>query len=95
LAIGAETVWTPTNGKNLFVTDLVFFNPDPTRTGTVLLRRPSRVLFELRLASFRDLDYHFVTPITFRPGETMSLECVPDDDEVCRGAAVYFSGYER
>jgi hypothetical protein len=91
----------PTAGT-LFLTDLVFSNPTGAN-GDLTLQRTSAdgttttQLLVLRLENFRDLDFHFVTPIAVHPGETLALvancsapagpapaACTP---------AVFYSGY--
>ena len=86
---GSPTPISPTPGKTLYVTDLVFSNPEE-ETGEVRLRRNGSTLLLLRLENFRDLDFHFVTPIVFEEHDTMDLWC-----EDCTKAALFFSGYER
>ncbi|MET0773455.1 MAG: hypothetical protein ABWZ82_10255 [Candidatus Limnocylindrales bacterium] len=82
---------TPSADRTLFVTDLVFSNPDGT-SGTLRLRRSGQDLFVLNLDNFRDLDFHFVTPIAVGPEQTLRLQC----NGTCEGTpAVYFSGFER
>ena len=63
-------------GKTLFLTDLVLENPQGD-TGTITVRRGAGaggVLFQIGLGNFRDLDYHFVAPLMFRPGGASDLE---------------------
>jgi hypothetical protein len=79
----------PGQDRTLFVTDLVFSNPG-AESGDLLLRRSGETLLVLRLENFRDLDFHFVTPIVVRPDQRLELQCPG-----CQDAAVYFSGYER
>lgn len=82
---------SPSGDHTLLVTDLVFSNPNGT-SGTLRLRRSGEDLFVLNLDNFRDLDFHFVTPIAVRSDQSLRLSC----DGVCDGPpAVYFSGYER
>jgi hypothetical protein len=78
----------------LFVTDLVFSNPNG-REGAVVLLRDGTPLIELQLANFRDLDFHFVTPIVIPADHqlSMSLTCTPAGVE-CNPAILY-SGYLR
>jgi len=76
-------------GKTLFITDLVFSNPSATDVGQLVLSRGPDQLLILQLENFRDLDYHFVTPIVLTSGQTLSLTC-----DGC-SAAVYYSGYQR
>ncbi len=45
----------------------------------------------LRLENFRDLDFHFVTPIVVGKGQQLRLPC----DGPCENAGLYYSGYER
>jgi hypothetical protein len=92
---------SPTSGT-LFITDLVFSNPTGA-SGDLTLQRTSptgtTVLLALRLENFRDLDFHFVTPITVHAGETLALvaSCTaPTDPSVPAPAcvpAVFYSGY--
>ena len=63
---------TPSKGRTLNITDLVFSNPDGA-TGTLRLRRSGEDLMVLRLENFRDLDFHFVTPIVVGPGQQLRL----------------------
>ena len=51
----------------LYITDLVFSNPNGS-TGALRLRRSGQDLMVLRLENFRDLDFHFVSPIVVGPG---------------------------
>jgi hypothetical protein len=82
---------SPGAGKTLFLTDLVFSNPDDTATGQLRLERAGQALLVLELRNFRDLDYHFVTPIVVGDGQALALVCPTG----CAGSAVYYSGYER
>jgi hypothetical protein len=84
------SVSRPSEGPTLHITDLIFSNPEGG-AGTIRLKRDEDDLLVLRLENFRDLDFHFVTPITFGPGQALGLIC----DESCPGAAVYYSGFER
>lgn len=77
--------------KTLFVTDLVFSNPSDTATGEIRLERADEPLLVLQLQNFRDIDFHFVTPIVVAPGQTVALVCPSG----CPGAAIYYSGYQR
>ena len=80
-------------GKTVFVTDLVFANPSDTATGELRLERSGQALLVLRLEDFRDLDFHFVTPIVIGAGQSMGIGC--DDPNACAGTSVYYSGYSR
>jgi hypothetical protein len=91
---------TPTAGT-LFITDLVFSNPTGAG-GELTLERTSpagtSALLVLRLDNFRDLDFHFVTPIAVQAGETLAMvaSCtapVPPAPAVPCEPAVFYSGY--
>jgi hypothetical protein len=75
------------------ITDLVFENPSGASGSVQLIRGESEVLFELRLENFRDLDFHFVTPIKVVDGQKFTLRCA-NDGQGC-SAAVYYSGYVK
>ena len=83
---------SPTTGKTLFITDLVFSNPNAS-TGALRLRRAGEDLMVLRLENFRDLDFHFVSPIVVGPGQQLRLVCEQGACDTTAG--LYFSGYER
>jgi hypothetical protein len=90
LVAGAAPL-VPPAGTDLYLTDLVFSNPDPTASGEIRLERAGQVVFSLRLENFRDLDFHFVTPIVIADGQTLAIVC----PTTCAGAALYYSGYAR
>lgn len=75
------------------LTDIVLENPNAD-VGTVRIRRAGAVLFELALVNFRDLDYHFISPITFPRGQQVTFEavCANATPTPCR-PAVYLGGY--
>jgi hypothetical protein len=79
-------------GTTVSITDLVFQNPGGDH-GTVLLQRNGTTLLVENLDDFRDLDYHFVSPITLSANETIDLavQC----SSGCPSAAVYLNGSER
>jgi hypothetical protein len=83
------TPLSPPSGTTLFLTDLVFSNPSVTATGDIRLERSGEPLLVLRLENFRELDFHFVTPIVVASGQQLSLVCPGG----CPGAALYYSGY--
>jgi hypothetical protein len=83
----------------LTVTDLVFNNPDSSDAGTITLQRnssnPSRqgTLLKLSFANFRDLDFHFATPIEVQGGETLLVAvdgCI--DQAKCNDSGIYVGG---
>ena len=89
---------SPTAGKSLYLTDLIFSNPDSTGTVTgevdlvrVLPDTSTVELLVLQLETFRDLDFHFVTPIVIQSGQSIELVCPAQ----CGATAVYFSGFEQ
>ncbi len=77
----------------LFITDLVFSNPNGHQ-GTLTLQRDVTDLLELRLENFRDLDFHFVTPIVVPAGSNLNMTLVCTDAGSCDPAVLY-SGYLR
>ncbi len=81
----------PTPGTSLYITDLVFSNADPAAAGQIRLERSGDVLLSLQLQNFRDLDFHFVTPIFVAEDQELAIVCSP----ACPGAALYYSGYQR
>jgi len=96
---GSSNLTIPDNG-GLSVTDLVFENPNGYTGNLVLsrfnaLKKQDQVLLTLKLDNFRDLDFHFVTPLTFQPNDKVELSCTPNpqpDGSTC-DASVYYSGY--
>ena len=68
---------SPTDGRTLYITDLVFSNPNGA-SGALRLRRSGQDLMVLRLENFRDLDFHFVSPIVVGPGQQLRLACEAD-----------------
>jgi hypothetical protein len=92
IVFGGASLQVP-NGKTVFITDLVFSNPSDTATGDLRLERSGQPLLVLRLENFRDLDYHFVTPIVVAAGQSLGIGC--DDANACAGTSVYYSGYTR
>jgi hypothetical protein len=79
-------------GVTLSITDVVFQNPDGDH-GTVQLQREGTTLLVENLDNFRDLDYHFVTPITATGNQVvqMSVQCSGS----CTSVGVYLNGSER
>ncbi len=76
-------------GGTLFITDLIFSNPTGA-SGNLILQRDAEQLLVLRLDNFRDLDFHFVTPITVSKAQTLSL--VPQCTTACT-PSLFYSGY--
>lgn len=89
--LGGGSPATAPAGKGLYITDLVFSNPSATATGDIQLRRAGQILLALRLENFRDLDFHFVTPIVVTGSQKLALVCPTG----CSGASLYYSGFTR
>lgn len=87
----ATTSYAPPG--TLFVTDLVFSNPNGA-LGAVVVLRGGTPLLQLRLDNFRDYDLHFVTPIVIAAGETLNLSLSCTSGGSC-DPAVFYSGYIR
>ena len=84
-------------GSVLYITDLVFENPDGL-FGSAQLIRGSLVIASLRLENYRDLDFHYVTPIVVRAAGKMyfSASCTTGLSTSAPGPctpSVYFSGF--
>jgi hypothetical protein len=74
----------------LYITDLVFANPSGA-SGPMQLKRGTLVLMSLRLENFRDLDFHFVTPIVVKSGEQLTLTATCSSSPC--DPSVYYSGF--
>ncbi len=79
--------------STFYMTDLVFANPNG-RAGTLQLLRDGFVLVTLRLENFRDLDFHYVTPIVIQKGQTLSFTASCTSSGAC-DPSVYYSGFVR
>src|SRR5207245_10033118 len=66
--------------KTLQITDVVFQNPKGN-TGTLQLKRSGKPLMVIGLENFRDLDYHFVSPVIFMAGveRQLKVDCTSVD----------------
>lgn len=81
------------------ITDLIFENPNGD-SGVIQLRRGSEVLLSMRLENFRDLDFHYISPLLFygqqkepnQKDNTITLYCKPDSGSSCT-ASLQLSGY--
>jgi hypothetical protein len=83
----------------LSLTDLIFENPDGN-SGTLTLKRVDLgtktslgTLLVLRMENFRDLDFHFVSPIVLPKGQGIALECTNQPQGQTCTASLYYSGY--
>lgn len=85
-----NTTVSPTG--TLYVTDLVFMNPNAAAGGLVILSDTTPLL-QFRLENFRDYDLHFVVPIVIPAGHQMnlSMSCSSSNCD----ATVLYSGYTR
>lgn len=92
-AAGSSQTYTYTDpdGQVLSVTDIVFQNPAGD-VGTIEILRGNDVLLQVGLNNFRDLDYHFVSPLRFAPDEVVGLRVNCENLEVGCTPAAYFSG---
>jgi hypothetical protein len=79
--------------STFYLTDLVFANPNG-RAGTLQLLRDGFVLITLRLENFRDLDFHYVTPIVVQKGQMLKFAASCTSSGAC-DPSVYFSGFVR
>jgi hypothetical protein len=93
--LSADAPSIPVTGGTLFITDFVLSNPNG-REGAMVVLRDTGKLLSLRLENFRDLDYHFVTPIVLVDGQTLnlSLACTGANATPC-DPTVFYSGYTR
>ena len=82
----------PVSGT-LFVTDIVFSNPNG-QEGALVLLRDATTLYQLRLENFRDFDLHFVTPIVLTSGQSLNLSLACTAEGPCDPSVLY-SGYLR
>jgi hypothetical protein len=93
LAADGSNPPSATFGSTFYMTDLVFANPNG-RAGTLQLLRDGFVLITLRLENFRDLDFHYVTPIVIQKGQKLSFTASCTSSGAC-DPSVYFSGFVR
>ena len=82
--------FSPPSGKSYQLTDLVLENPHGD-TGTLTVLRSGTPLMVLALDNFRDLDYHFVSPIVFPTGTQLQLNAACTSPDCTPG--MYFDGY--
>ena len=77
------------SGQTLEVTDILLENSSGA-SGNIYLARNGVVLMSWALANFRDLDYHWITPIYFNSGTQLQL-IVRGCTGVCK-PGLYFAG---
>jgi hypothetical protein len=69
----AQTVsYTVPDGRVFSLTDIFLQNPEGD-SGRLRVQRGKTTILSLRLENFRDLDYHFVSPLVFSGGQTLTL----------------------
>jgi hypothetical protein len=91
-----RTAYAVEAGRVLSLTDILLQNPAGD-VGNLEVRRGDNVILKVNLANFRDLDYHFVSPVVFRAGEEVvfAVQCAnPNPGPNCTPAA-YFGGFQR
>jgi len=93
LAADGSNPSSATFSSTFYMTDLVFANPNG-RAGTLQLLRDGFVLITLRLENFRDLDFHYVTPIVIQKGQKLNFTASCTSSGAC-DPSVYFSGFVR
>jgi len=93
LAADGSNPPSTTFGSSFYMTDLVFANPNG-RAGTLQLLRDGFVLVTLRLENFRDLDFHYVTPVVIQKGQKLSFTASCSSSGAC-DPSVYYSGFVR
>ncbi|MGH9042390.1 MAG: hypothetical protein ACRDZ3_19405 [Acidimicrobiia bacterium] len=87
-------VYRVPRGQQVSLTDVVLQNPAGD-AGDLEIRRGDAVILRVNLANFRDLDYHFVSPLTFRENQelVMAVSCAnPAEGPRCAPAS-YFAGF--
>jgi hypothetical protein len=89
---GGRSQYRVPAGTIVSITDLVFQNPGGDH-GMVQLQRDGTTLLVENLDDFRDLDYHFVSPITLNANDTIQLAVQCPNG--CPSAAIYVNGTER
>jgi hypothetical protein len=92
LTVGSAQYQVPA-GTTLFITDIVFQNPNGEQ-GTISLERDGNALLVENLQNFRDLDFHFVMPVSANARQTIQLG-VSCGGNSCPNASLYVNGYTR
>ncbi|MDA8047250.1 MAG: hypothetical protein M0Z30_18760 [Actinomycetota bacterium] len=86
---GTRTIYVVPFGRTLQVTDMLIQNAAGDN-GTLTLARSGTVLMQWSMADFRDLDYHWVSPTVFSPGDKMVMT-VSGCSNACH-PGVYYAG---
>lgn len=82
--------------QRLSLTDIVVQNPNGDQGLLQIKRGTDDVLIEVRLENFRDLDYHFVSPVVFDGEEqvVLTVRCENEGTKACE-ASGYFNGFSK
>jgi hypothetical protein len=67
------TAFTSPARTTTIITDIVLENPQGD-TGRIDIVLDTTTILTLSLANFRDLDYHFVSPLVVNPGKALSIK---------------------
>jgi len=92
--LAGNATFTIPDKSTLSITDLVIENAND-ESGVLHVQRNGKDLLVLKLDNFRDLDYHFVTPITMTAGQKFQLVCTPASGTTPCGGAVYYTGFMK
>ncbi len=82
--------------REFSLTDVLLQNPNGD-AGRLAIMRDDQILYESALENFRDLDFHFVSPYEFAPGDRVVLQVTCDvagKGATC-SAAASFAGFVR
>jgi hypothetical protein len=86
---GTQTLYTVPAGHTFQVTDLLVQNAAGDN-GIVSLARNGNVLMQWTMATFRDLDYHWISPTLFTAGDKVQM-VVSGCTNACH-PGIYFAG---
>lgn len=78
-------------GETFRMSDIVLQNP-LGNTGELRILRGTQQLLVVALQNFRDLDYHFVSPVVFNEGDTLVLQVACDAESTPCEVGAYVSG---
>ncbi|MGA8016371.1 MAG: hypothetical protein WCB85_10685 [Candidatus Dormiibacterota bacterium] len=75
-SLSGQSVYLIPAGHNFALTDIIMENPNGD-TGNLYVERSGTAIFVEQLSNFRDLDFHFVTPIVFQAGQALAVSVSP------------------